>query len=630
MRQRTMPDPSRRRLGHWVAAAIAVGATLVSVIATTPASPASADGTAATDDHSISVPTAWWWYTGVTTDQVTNVINANNARVTQVRVDGVTGRVTVRLVRNEGRYAVTAWWWYVGQTARSLSAHLTENNARLVDLSAYSTAGGQRFAAVMVANTGGQARSWWWFVDTSPTTIMAQLAAHNARLVDLQSYDFGSGRRYLAVMVANTGDDAKAWHWYFGLTFAQVVQAQGTTGDRVVDVIRRTDGRFDMITYHDGNQHSWWWYFGLTAAQLGSRLAQNGARLVNVHRTGSPLAPRFDAVMIDNLPAESGRIRNIMGAGLGAGTYGFYLRRFGQASPTLALQERVGFEPASALKVLYDAYAHWRVAHGTDALNAPVTWWTYPGVPSPTGDPKDVCPDPAKEVAANAHTTTLVNALRLMMQNSDNRLTRAIERRYGRIKLFDFAHDAVGMSNVTFQHQIFGCGNRGGNTNSTRLVDLAQLYQRVENGILFGTGPLRSSFYDVMVHGVPSAGSPIGQIVAQEAAAQGKSAIAGQFRTRMLLADKGGSYDICFLSGPCNPPYDYVRSDAGRIWIPFRTSLHGPIVLRSFEFGLFVDRLTIDCPFQQACLTKVKADGAFGKARNELFRQQIRTALANW
>jgi hypothetical protein len=73
-----------------------------------------------------------------------------------------------------------------------------------------------------------------------------------------------------------------------------------------------------------------------------------------------------------------------------------------------------------------------------------------------------------------------------------------------------------------------------------------------------------------------------------------------------------------------------VRSDAGRIWIPFRTGLHGPIALRSFEFGLFVDRLAINCPFQQACRTKVTADGAFNTARKELFRQQIRAALANW
>jgi Beta-lactamase enzyme family len=606
------------------------GLLAVSLMAVRTAGTASADSTAATDDHSISVPVASWWYTGVTTDQVTEVINANQARVTQVDVDSSTGRVTVRLVHNTGRYAVSAWWWYVGQTARSLSAHLAENHARLVDLSTYQTSTGQRFAAVMVANTGTQARSWWWLVNTTPEVIAAQLAANDARLVDLQSYDFGSGRQFLAVMVANTGADAKTWHWYHGRTFAQIVAARAATGDRVVELNRRSDGLFDMVSYHDADQHAWWWYLGLTAAQVGSRLAQNGARLINVHRNGTGAGTRYDALMIDNLPAESGRIRNLMAAGLGAGSYGFYLRRFGEPDPILALQPTVVFEPASALKVVYNAYAHWRVFHRSDALNAPVTWWTYPGVPSPTGDPKDVCPDPSKEIAANAHTTTLANALRLMMQNSDNRLTRAIERRYGRARIFEFAHDVAGMSKLTSQHQIFGCGNRGGNTNTTRLADLATLYQRAHNGILFGRGATRNSFYNVMPHGTPTATSPIGQIVAQEAAAQHKSAVVAQFLARMWIADKGGSYDLCFPTGPCDPPYNYVRSDAGRIWIPFRNGLHGPIATRSFEFGLFADRLPIDCSFGQACTAKVNADTAFNTARNELFRQQIRAALTNW
>jgi hypothetical protein len=66
------------------------------------------------------------------------------------------------------------------------------------------------------------------------------------------------------------------------------------------------------------------------------------------------------------------------------------------------------------------------------------------------------------------------------------------------------------------------------------------------------------------------------------------------------------------------------------IRIPFRNGLHGPIANRTFAFGLFVDRLSINCPFGQACPAKVNADQAFARARNELFRQQIRAALANW
>jgi hypothetical protein len=44
----------------------------------------------------------------------------------------------------------------------------------------------------------------------TPATISARVAATHGRLVDLQSYDTSSGRRFLAVMVANVGADAKA------------------------------------------------------------------------------------------------------------------------------------------------------------------------------------------------------------------------------------------------------------------------------------------------------------------------------------------------------------------------------------------------------------------------------------
>jgi hypothetical protein len=119
---------------------------------------------------------------------------------------------------------------------------------------------------------------------------------------------------------------------------------------------------------------------------------------VNLHRTGPGASTRYDALMIDNLPAEAGRLRNIMAAGLAGGVYGFCLRQVDVAVPSLAFQWTVQFEPASALKVLYNAYGHWPVYMGTDGLSVPITWYTYPGVPSPTGNPKDICPDPTKEI----------------------------------------------------------------------------------------------------------------------------------------------------------------------------------------------------------------------------------------
>jgi hypothetical protein len=56
-----------------------------------------------------------------------------------------------------------------------------------------------------------------------------------------------------------------------------VLAARNATGDRVVDMNRRSDGLFDMYSYHDASKHSWWWYVGLTSpTQIGSLPAQNG------------------------------------------------------------------------------------------------------------------------------------------------------------------------------------------------------------------------------------------------------------------------------------------------------------------------------------------------------------------
>src|SRR5205085_6260768 len=127
--------------------------------------------------------------------------------------------------------------------------------------------------------------SWWWVVDTSTSAISSALSSHSARLVDLQSYDFGSGRRYAAVMVSNSGTDAKAWHWYVGQTVSQVSSHLSSDHERLIEANHRSDGLYDVISYSAASPSIyWWWNVNLSStSQVADIVNQKGARPINVH-----------------------------------------------------------------------------------------------------------------------------------------------------------------------------------------------------------------------------------------------------------------------------------------------------------------------------------------------------------
>ena len=121
-------------------------------------------------------------------------------------------------MKNSGAYG-KAWWFYVGIDAATVGANLQANNARLVSLKAYDIGGGNiRFAVVMVANSGADGKAWWWYYGKSAGEIGNLAKANNARLTSLQSYSAGGNTVYAAIMIANTGADAKGWWWYYNNT----------------------------------------------------------------------------------------------------------------------------------------------------------------------------------------------------------------------------------------------------------------------------------------------------------------------------------------------------------------------------------------------------------------------------
>jgi hypothetical protein len=572
--------------------------------------------------------TGWAWYHGVTAAQLNGFVSAGGLRIIDLEVESASPLTfSAALVKNSGTY-LRSWWWYYGLTASQVSSYLSANSARLIDVERYITASGARYAVAMVANTGVAAKAWWWYIGVSVSQINSYLSTNSARLIDIESYGTGT---YVVVMIRNTGVDASGWWWYLNVTGAQVSSYLSANHARLLDIDRLSTGRFNVIMKPTSGEY-WWWYYGQSASSLANLAAQNGARIYDLEPYFISGRKYFAAILINDVNAETTRLREIMRPALAGGSYGIYLKRVGGAV-AVNLKEGTIFEPASSMKVVHHLYAMRRIASGAEHLDAPADFIWYHYVPT---DGPGVCPDPADETPANRVTSTMRYGLTQMMQASDNRTTRGYQLRYGHATLNAFV-TSIGMANTELR-QIIGCGFNNGLRNDLTLVDAGKLYEGVANGSLL-SGANRTTFYEIMLGGPIGSSSALATIVRQEASSLGMTtAEANSFIANTWTRTKGGSYDVC-NPGACNPPYQYIRTAAGVISMPAKTA-GGAFSHRLYVYGRFVEKLTMNCRFQNpgesaaaygaVCPKWKTANEAYTKAGNEVFRAQIRAALATW
>ncbi|MBV9487879.1 MAG: serine hydrolase, partial [Frankiaceae bacterium] len=565
----------------------------------------------------------WVTYTGLTTSQISAKLGSTY-RLVDVHEDPGGGTYTVTAVKNSGSYA-TAWWWYVNASTAQVSTFLSNNNARLISVE-QNAAG--NYNVIMVANTGSAARAWWWYVGQSTATISSELSANNARLVSVQPDKTDSG--YSVIMVSNTGTDAKGWWWYVHQSVSQISSLLNTNGGRITDLSRNSDGTYNVVMVQQAGTDNigWKWYVGAGANSLVSGALQTGYRIFDIEPYTNGASTSYAAVEIDNLPAENRRVENIFEsgysqAGLSGGRYGYLVKPIGNAS-VLSLQNTNTYEPASGIKALYNLYSQFQVQIGDDDLNSNFDYWVKPSDPTN----KDVCPLDYSNTNSNKVTTTLADGLGRMMFNSDNRTTQGVDLRYGRAKVNNFAQ-IIGMAGTKIK-QTVGCGIVNGGFVTTTLNNLQKLYEGVFTDKLLDASDA-DLFFNRMNGGTGtiSSSSPFGQMVTQEANKLGKSGAVSGFLAAIQQRDKGGSYDMCFTTGACDPPYDYVRSDAGIMQLPFKTA-GGSVVLHNYAYGFYVNDLSIPCAFNTTCAAKTQADDTTNQFLPEIFRHQVDLALANW
>jgi Beta-lactamase len=275
---------------------------LLGVFALAGARPACAE-----DDNENSAPTEWWTYARQSVSDIVNTIKARNARIINIEASNSSfTSYTVTYVKNTGAYA-KQWWWYVGIDANALSANLAANNARLISLKAYDVGGGNiRFAVAMIANTGVDAKMWWYYFGQTPSEIETHSRENGARLASLQSYYSNGQTYYSAIMIANVGADEKAWWWYYNVSSKVIGDAVASHGARLLDVTPASDGNFNaVIESCSSGCAAWWWRHGLSANGVTAAARDNGARVMTAAAyqacDGSPC---YVAAMIANTPAD--------------------------------------------------------------------------------------------------------------------------------------------------------------------------------------------------------------------------------------------------------------------------------------------------------------------------------------
>jgi Beta-lactamase enzyme family/Bacterial tandem repeat domain 1 len=543
-----------------------------------------------------TTPTGWWWYYGVTPAQLSSLVSSTGGRIVSLQVEQASPLLfTVALVSNTGSYA-KSWWYYYGVTASQLSANISSLNARIVSLDAYDVGGTTLFAAVLISNTGADAKGWWWYYNVTTAQISTLLQQNNARLVDFRSYVTGGVTRYAVVMIPNTGADAMAWWWYFGVTGSQVgsLLQQNSAFLISIEPADSSGSTFNVVMQQNPGVY-WWWYHGLSAAELGDRLSQNGARLLDVKTYFVGGARKFAAVMVNNSNAETTRVGQILRGGTDGET-GLYLKQVGGAVQA-NLQETRIFEPASSIKILIGLHAMRDVDAGA-SLNQNVVMYAPGSGSCPSNTVNGIEP--------------MSNAILQMLENSDNQRTKAMINTYGMAAINQTAQ-TIGLTGTHLNHYP-GCG--GPPANQFTLADAGLIYEGIANGTLL-SATNRPALYARMpaqagdFTGIQGA---VNAIVDAEAPAYGlNSTEISQFKSRLLTHYKAGGYTLC-PSGPC---LEY-RSVAGSAEIPQCT--RGIVGNRTYVWGIFIDGSS----------SAASADTTFNSAKAEPLREPIRSALSTW
>jgi hypothetical protein len=580
------------------------------LVASGAGSPPSIGAAAGVDDRDNTDLTAWYVYEHQTLAQVVSTAINNNLRVVDLYVENSTNpyAFTAVYVSNTGSYA-KSYWILVNVTPADLLNFTVTNTARIVVLKAVddpAPGGSVRFFAVMISNTGADAKGWYFYQGKTTSEMTALWQANQARITQVNSYVKNGTTLYDAVMVDNTGANARGWFWYVNATPADIVARLNANNARLVDLdIDPATGNYNAVMVScSAGCPMWWWWVGVSTTNLLNVVGQDGARIIDANSVPGCGDRCWSVVLINNSNAVSSRVGELLRSQTD-GTTGLYLKQVG--GPLLAnLMENTVYEPASAIKVLTNLYTMRQVQAGTVALSTLISKF----IPPPPGNS---CPGNTVNGSESIDT-----AAREMMWHSDNTRTRELNDFFGTTNI-NLLAASIGMAHTAILH-VVGCG--GPIPDQTTLYDLGLLYEGVANTTLVDA-PRRDLFFSHMAGKAQFAAeaydwtglwsTDIPAMIKQEAPKFAFQKDLNAYQQQMDLAYKAGNYNLCTTLACTSLIYDIAIS--GWAKIPF-CDAGGP---RQFVFGTFINTAT----------NQARASAAFNSTKAELLREQIHAGLAS-
>ena len=464
--------------------------------------------------------------------------------------------------------------------------------------------------------------------------MTSETKPHNVRLIDLDVYEVGGQRRYAYVGIRSTGVDQRDSWWWPDVTPAFARQQALKHGARIINVARSSPGRMAVVMQSSGPVYSRQLY-DVTWRDVHRLLSSNGLRITDLDRYTNNGEVRFAASMIDNANAENQRIRAMWKASTMAdaspGTdawFGMYAKEVG-GGRDVGLADAETFQPSSVQKLIPHLYV-------MDLLDkdpslgllddpAGISWTSPPGNPDAV-----YCPSTYTGLFTQGNTGTLRSTLSRALGESLTRAHEALVTKYGATAINDRIH-AMGLTNTNVYP---GCPQPAGvkdwTSNTTTLTDLGAMFEKVDTQAYFPNrwAEVSEEFYGLMANWDRPA---IQNVVADEAAKVGKTAIVSDFMSEVTFHGKAGGTD--WSQGGA---VTAARSFFGRVALPFVTGANGATTLKTFVGGYFVDAFAVPCierlpATTSACATWKTAQAMWtSRFTGEPFRLAIRRALQTW
>lgn len=618
----------RRFLGR----ASAIGVTALVLITGAEAAP-----TAVQDpERDGTTPTGWHLWIDRNKADIDQLAQNAGERVVNVQVTSTSPlRFSAVMVKNTGTYTRTGSWSYGSEA--DVTAELKAVQGRLIDLEPYTFGGQRRFAYAWIKNTGAADKTWYWNYDLTVAQVTDEINKYKVRLIDIDSYIVGGQQRFSYIGIANTGVDRKAWWWYVNVSPQFVQQKAQENKARLIAVDRPGTGAMNVIMQRNDESAYSRHVYDYSLTDLLRFQASNGIRITDLEQYVKGGGVRFSATLIENATPENQRLRAIWRSSTMANApsgndawFGIYAKQV-KGPVDVSLAHGMTFQPLSVLKLVPHLYVMDLLDKdpGVDLLDAAngISWTSLKGKPD-----EIYCPHRDKGAETQPNSETLRKTLKRALGESLNRAHEALVNKYGSTAINNRMH-ALGLKDA---YVYPGCpqpsGQKDWTSNTTTLSELGKLFEGVDTKAFFPNHwkEVSAEFYGLMADW--SVGGGIKDVVTDEAAKVGKSAIVSKFMQSVTMNGKGGGTLLPQGDGT----YQGGRGFFGRLELPFIVG--GAVTRRTFVGGYFVDNFTAPCNEDTAAKSsnaacknwKKKQDETYQLFFGEPFRIAIRQALGTW